>query len=723
MPVDHPAAGLIVGRFRLVHWIGSGGTGDVWLAEDEVLGRRVAIKLPHPELVRDERVRREFLREARAGSMLEHPGIATVYDVGDSSCGPFIAMAFIDGPSLREVVREAPIPLDEAVPWIAAAADALAHAHARELVHGDLSPGNLMLDCSGHIKIVDFGLARSLAPGVETTRSHVLGTYPYMAPEVLRGGAPDLRSDLYGLAVVLYQLLTGELPYDGRTPGAYVGAVLEGRVRDPRALNGTVPEAVASLLLRALAAHPEDRPDGASEFARRLRAILKGDPASSGARRSSGSRPRAATARPRPAEPGAGPPLETESATRTLIEARLLQAEAFLRRPDQEAAMDAAIRALESLRSLSPDDPRVLGALARASLFKGQLARDSAWEDRAAEHVARGRAAAPDDPAVMLAAADLERIQGRHDAALELYARVVAADPAAIDAHIGASWAHERRGELDQAEAGARAAIVADPGDWRGHSRLGGFLLNRGAYARAIEPWRRVVDIAPDHARGWSSLGSALFLVDRFEEALEAFERSIRLQPTAHAAANAGAALFYLGRYADSMTQYERAIALAPSDHRAWGQFGLAALIVPGMSARAHQAFERATILLREHLARHPDDAQALALGANWLAQLGRLEEARRSLESAIALAHGDVSRLPLSAGTFELLGDDENAIEIYRERVRRGAGLRLFENDPTLERLRSLPAWQRVRDAERERRTGAPSARHWNPHTSAPPA
>ena len=699
-PADHPAAGMLIGRFRLVHWLGSGGTGDVWLAEDEVLGRRVAVKLPHPDLVRDERVRREFMREARAGSMLEHPGIATIYDVGDSPCGPFIAMAYIDGPSLRDLVRRAPIPVDEAVHWIAAAADALAHAHARELVHGDVSPGNLMLDRDGRLKIVDFGLARSLAPGVDTTRSHVHGTYPYMAPEVLRGATPDLRADLYGLGVVLYQLLTGELPYEGRTPGAYVGAVLEGRRRDPRVLNGAIPEAVGSVVMRALSPKPEDRPNGLSDFARCLRAAVGRDAAGSGARASAESQPRAAAPRPRPAEPGANPQIATESATRALIEARLLQAQAFLRRPDQEAAMDAAIRALESLRSLSPDDPRILGALARASLFKGQLARDSAWEDRATEHVERGRAVAPDDPAIMLAAADLDRIQGRHEEALALYARVLAVDPGAIDAHVGASWAHERRGELDRAEAAARAAIAADPGDWRGHSRLGGYLLNRGAFDRAIESWHRVVELAPDHARGWSSYGGALFQVGRFEDALGAFERSIRLQPTAHASANAGAAQFYLGHYVESLEHYDRAIALAPSDARAWGNFACAAEHVPGLEERVRDAFDRASVLMREQVARHPDDAQSWSMLANWLAHNGRLDEARSALALAIEHAHGEAFRLERIADTHELLGEDDVAISIYRERVLRGLSLRQLEVDPTLSRLRSTPGWSRVVEA-----------------------
>ncbi len=709
MPADHPAAGTLVGRFRLVHWVGSGGTGDVWLAEDEVLGRRVAIKLPHPNLIADESVRREFLREARAGSMLEHPGIATVYDVGDSPCGPFIAMAYIDGPSLREMVREAPVPLADAVAWIAAAADALAHAHARELVHGDVSPGNLMLDRDGHLKIVDFGLARSLAPGVDTTRSHVHGTYPYMAPEILRGEVPDLRADLYALGAVLYQLLTGELPFEGRTPGAYVGAVLEGRLRDPRELNGAIPERIALLLLQAIAAKPEDRFPGASDLARRLRAALSG--ASSGSHSAAPppeSRRHIATPRAHPADPETGEiPLETASATRTLIEARLLQAHAFLRRPDQEASMDAAIRALESLRSLSPNDPRILGALARASLFKGQLARDSAWEDRAAEHAQRARDVAPDHPATLLAVADLDRIQGRHLEALQRYARVIDSAPGTIEAHVGSSWSHERRGDTSEAEASARRAIEANPEDWRGHSRLGGILINRGAFARAIEPWQRVVEIAPDHARGWSSYGSVLFELENFEDSLLAFERSIALQPTAIGFFNAATTLYYLGRHGECIDHYERAIALNPSDPRGWGNLGSACRWIEGQRERSRDALDRAIVLAREHLDRHSDDATSWSWLACWLAMQDRREEAVAARDRAIALAPGRQHTLPVLAVTYQLLGEDEAAIRIYAERVRNGSGMRALDSDPALERLRSRPEWAQVLEANQIRTSG----------------
>jgi tetratricopeptide (TPR) repeat protein len=363
------------------------------------------------------------------------------------------------------------------------------------------------------------------------------------------------------------------------------------------------------------------------------------------------------------------------------------------------------------LRSLSPNDPRILGALARASLFKGQLARDSAWEDRAAEHVERALAVAPEDPEVMLAAADLERILGHHEEALALYARVLAADPSPICAHVGASWAHERRGDLEQAELAARAAIAADPNDWRGHSRLGGFMLNRGAYTDAIAPWTRVVEIAPDHARGWSSLGSALFQVDRFEEALAAFEHSIRLQPTAVAILNAAGTLHYLGRHAESIIRFEQAIALHPSDARAWGNLGSACCSIEGMAERSRVALEHAIVLMREHLDRHADDAVGWSWLAFWLAECGRIAEATEARDRAIELAPERIDTLPGMAGTFELLGDDERAIGIYCDRVRRGAGLRGPTSDPALRRLRGTPGWQRVIEAARERDLRRPTA------------
>ncbi len=699
---EHPAAGKLVGRFRLVHWLGSGGTGDVWLAEDELRPRRVALKLPHPDCIASEKTRHEFMREARAGSMLEHPGIAAVYDVGASPCGPYIAMAFVDGPSLRAVINAGVTPIEQAVSWIGSAADALAHAHAHRIVHGDLSPGNLMIDADGRIKIVDFGLARTLLGPCDSTRSQGKGTYPYMAPELLRGARPDPLADLYALGAVLYQLLTGELPFAGRSAGAYIRAALEGGPRDPWQFNARIPGRLRAALLRSLSARAVDRAQGAVELADDLRAGLVADDEE--------TRPDAITREPRDV-PSAPRPRPLESAvvpesqdlsTRALLEARLLQARAYLRRPDQEASIDAAIATLESLKKLAPAHPEVLASLARACLFKGQLARDDAWEDRATDLVRRARRADDSHPAVLLAAADLDRIQGRLEEALAGYAGVLEREPASISALIGSSWTHELLGKFNGAETAAAKAIAAAPEDWRGHSLMGDLLMNRSDFRRSIAPWQRVIEIAPDRARGWSSYGSALFQTERFEEALGAFERSLNLNPTAVACFNAGTTMFYLGRYPEALAHYERAIALNPSDARAWGNLGSACRAIEGMAARSRETLDRAVVLMREHLDHHVVDADGWAWLAYWLAESGRLAEAEVARDRALHLAPARRHSLPCMAGTFELLGDDETAIRIYCARVQSGSGMRALEADPTLARLRSTQAWRRVVEASR---------------------
>ena len=704
---EHPAAGKQVGRFRLLEFLGAGGTGDVWLAEDTLHPRRVALKLPHPDRIANEKVRHEFLREARAGSMLDHPGIAAIHDAGTSPFGPYIAMTFVDGPSLRTLLGRGPAPLEQAVAWIAAAADALAYAHAHGIVHGDISPGNLMIDDGNHVKVVDFGLARSLGGPTDSTRSQGRGTYPYMAPELLRGARPDPLSDVYGLAAVLYQLALGELPFEGHSAGAYIRAVLDGPPRDPWNLDPRFPGRLRRALLHALAARTDDRTSSAVDLARELRSGFEVD--------EDETRPDEITREPRRPSVAevdlASSPLPTidlntsSQSTRALLEARLLQARAYLRRPDQEASIDAAVAALESLRKLSPGHPEVLATLARACLYKGQLVRDAAWEDRAVSLVERATAAEAAHPAVLLARADLDRIQGRHEEALAAYSRVIAHEPRSISALVGSSWSHERKGDVAAAQAAAEAAIEASPEDWRGHSRLGGLFLNRNEFARALGPWRRVVEIAPDHARGWSSYGSVLFQLERFEEALEAFARSIALQPTTVGSLNAGTTLFYLGRHPEALAQYEQAIALNPSDARAWGNLGSACRSIAGQDGRAREALDRAIVLMREHLDRHDDDATSWAWLAYWLAQRERVAEATAARDRALALAPDRLASLPGMAGTYELLGDDETAIRIYCERVRNGSGLRAFDSDPALARLRATPAWQRVIEARRERK------------------
>jgi len=208
--------GRTIGRYRIVARLGEGGMGSVWRADDALLSRPVALKFLPETLAASPEARQRFLREARAASQLDHPGIATVYDTGEADGRVYIALQLIEGETLAErLKRTGWLPIAEAVRIARAAAEALAHAHGKGVLHRDVTSGNLMVTAEGRVVVVDFGLALPEGATRLTQSQTVMGTVAYLAPEVAEGKPGDRRSDLYGLGVVLYEMLTGRLPFAG----------------------------------------------------------------------------------------------------------------------------------------------------------------------------------------------------------------------------------------------------------------------------------------------------------------------------------------------------------------------------------------------------------------------------------------------------------------------------------------------------------------------------
>ncbi|MGZ8474731.1 MAG: serine/threonine-protein kinase [Candidatus Limnocylindria bacterium] len=271
--MDEP---LILDRYRLVERIALGGTAEVWRAHDEQLDRQVAVKRLHPHLMPDEGSRRRLAAEARAAAGLSHPVLVDVYDIDTEGESPAIVMELVDGESLAtRIARDGALGPAEAGRITADVADALYHAHQRGLVHRDVKPGNVLLSADGRTRLVDFGIARSLAESAErfTQAGTVMGTLSAMAPEQLAGGPIGPRTDLYGLGVVLHEALTGRPPYAAGTPVALADAQRAG----PPSLAGIDPT-LAALVAACLAPRPEDRPLHAGALAQALRAWIAGDP-------------------------------------------------------------------------------------------------------------------------------------------------------------------------------------------------------------------------------------------------------------------------------------------------------------------------------------------------------------------------------------------------------------------------------------------------------------
>jgi serine/threonine-protein kinase len=265
--------GKTVGRFRITAKLGEGGMGSVWKAEDSLLGRSIALKFLPAALATQPEARRRFLREAQAASALEHPGSATVHEAGEADGLVYIAMQLVDGETLSDLAARGPLPVAEAVRIATSAAEALAHAHTRGVLHRDISARNIMVHRDGRVVVVDFGLALPEGQPRLTQSTAAMGTVAYMSPEVALGKRADRRSDLYGLGVVLYELLTGTLPFEAEQPQALLYATVHAAVEPPSARRGDVPAELDRVVLKALAKDPARRYQTADELAADLRTL------------------------------------------------------------------------------------------------------------------------------------------------------------------------------------------------------------------------------------------------------------------------------------------------------------------------------------------------------------------------------------------------------------------------------------------------------------------
>jgi tetratricopeptide (TPR) repeat protein len=265
-------------RYRVVRHIANGGMASVWAAEDELLGRLVAVKVLAPGFAADAAATRRFKREARAAARVsDHPNVVTIFDVGEHDGQAFIVMEHLAGGTVSERLRRPqPVPRAVAMEWLEGAASALDYAHSREIVHRDVKPGNLLLDSAGRVAVADFGIARIATDSALTQTGQVLGTAAYLSPEQALGKQATDASDRYALAVVAYELLARRKPFEGELPAAQARQHIESPV-PPASAAGNLPAAVDDVLERGLAKDPAARPLTATAFVEDLRGALGDD--------------------------------------------------------------------------------------------------------------------------------------------------------------------------------------------------------------------------------------------------------------------------------------------------------------------------------------------------------------------------------------------------------------------------------------------------------------
>ncbi len=270
---------ILLGRYEVGRLLGAGGMAEVYEGHDRLLARRVAIKILLSQYAHDPAFLARFRREAQSAASLSHPNIVSVFDTGSEGDTWFIVMEYVDGRTLKDIIRaEGALYWARAAEVAADVAGALAVAHARGIVHRDVKPGNVMLTTEGKVKVMDFGIARATAVPSITQTSAVVGTAQYIAPEQAQGLEVDGRTDVYALGCCLYEMVTGQVPFSGPTPVAIAYRHVREEPTPPRALNPDVPPPLERVCLKAMAKRPEDRYQTAAEMQRDLERVRVGEP-------------------------------------------------------------------------------------------------------------------------------------------------------------------------------------------------------------------------------------------------------------------------------------------------------------------------------------------------------------------------------------------------------------------------------------------------------------
>lgn len=265
----------ISGRYKILQLIGGGGMSNVYLAHDIILNRDVAIKILRYDFANEEELHRRFQREALSATSLTHPNIVSVYDVGEDGDMHYIVMEYIKGKTLKQYIQEfSPLSAARSIHIMKQLTSAMANAHENGIIHRDIKPQNILMDEEGNVKITDFGIATSLGATSYTQTNSVIGTVHYLSPEQARGGLATMKSDIYALGIVLYELLTGELPFSGESAVSIALKHLQSETPSVRDFDATIPQSVENIVLKATAKDANHRYATAEEMEADLESCL-----------------------------------------------------------------------------------------------------------------------------------------------------------------------------------------------------------------------------------------------------------------------------------------------------------------------------------------------------------------------------------------------------------------------------------------------------------------
>jgi eukaryotic-like serine/threonine-protein kinase len=704
-----PISAGFVSHYRLLSRIGAGGMGEVWLAEDTQLPRKVAVKLLPRAAAGDPGAVARLLREAKAAATVDHPAVVTVYEAGVASGAPYLVMQHVEGETLSERLARGHLPVQEAVALAEHVADALAEVHALGVVHRDLKPSNIILGPHGP-KIVDFGIASLKGSAELTSPGAIIGTPGAMSPEQVKGRPADNRSDLWALGVILYTALTGRVPFAGETTLDVGFSVVASQPPLPSSLRPEVTPRLDQVVIKLLSKDPAQRYARAEELLADLHACQA----------------EVSLAPPAQAKPtipyvavlyfevlGSSPEDAFLAAGLTddlIVDLTRLGGLRVASREDVRVYRDRAVPPRTLGRELGVDHV-LLGSVRRAGnriRVAAQLVRASdgqaLWADRFDRTL--------DDLFVLQA-----EVSGRIVEALQVALRpgeremLERAPSKSTEAYTfylkGRELLEKGTGEDNRrAEQMLRRAVELDPEFAMGHAALGECYAVRGlkwwAGPEVVEPAlacaQRALELEPDLLD--AQLARAFALRVRGDpEALEALEKVIKLDPQ-HAEALTWAAFVYLtlGKPEQAAAILKPVLERHPRNYRAAAYLSAACELL-GRSDELERAVRQSIESCLEHLRHHPDDALARVFLAIGLVHSGQVEAGVSQAERALTIAPDDGRIRYNVACAFARAGLTDRALDQLREGIRRTPGYfaSWAPQDPDFASLREHPEFIRL--------------------------
>jgi len=703
--------------------------GVVYRAHDTTLNRDVAIKVLPSDRPISANARARFKREALVASALNHPNIITIYEVNSQDGTDFIAMEYVRGSTLLSLLRQKKLAIEDALIYGVQIADALSKAHAAGIIHRDLKPGNIMVTDDGLIKVLDFGLARIDYEGTDSsasapTQSFTLtqpgvapGTVAYMSPEQARGEQVDARSDIFSFGIVMFEMFSGKLPFDGPNSLAILHNLHFTPPRDLTQLRPDLPQPIVDLIAQTLQKNPEKRIQSMAEVASLLRGGRSSGVQIGPASWLSGATPIYAAQsrksriwfssgvvavllflgfvgfhylrRTKPAESTVLQELPPNDNAFALYQ----RAQQYLKMWDLSGNPEKAIDLLQRAIQLDPQSAISYAGLAEAYHFKNQESSDPQWTKLAADNASRAVAMDSDLAEGHIAVGMVKLEAGDLPTAEKEFQRAIQLDPKNAVPHRYLGTAYSKEGKKGEASAEFQRALALDPKDWRTYMEIGLDAYNSGRYKDAAANWERVIQIQPDDVRALVNLGAVYHALGRDDDASSALQRALEIKPNGDVYNNLGTIRYYQGKYDLAAAAFEKTVALNANDYNSWASLGDAYRQLHNQS-KADQAYQQAIQLIKDEIGKHPEQADLRVELALYLAKSGDKSAALQDLQSMTLNTVKDPTTLFEGAIAYEVAGQRDKALETLTRAVKAGQNLDDIKNEPELVSLRADPRY-----------------------------